>query len=50
MLDASRYFARTGVVGWQMLPNGFPPWQTLIPPVRGLRPEAALPDDPHASE
>ena len=28
MLDALRYLARTGG-GWRMLPNDFPPWQTL---------------------
>lgn len=28
MLDAIRYLARTGC-GWRMLPNDFPPWQTV---------------------
>jgi transposase len=28
VLDAPRYLARTGG-GWQMLPNDFPPWQTV---------------------
>ena len=28
MLDALRYLARTGG-GWRMLPNDFPPWQTV---------------------
>ncbi len=28
VLDALRYLARTGG-GWRMLPNDFPPWQTV---------------------
>jgi putative transposase len=28
VLDALRYLARTGG-GWRMLPNDFPPWQTI---------------------
>lgn len=28
VLDAIRYLARTGC-GWRMLPNDFPPWQTV---------------------
>lgn len=28
VLDALRYLARTGG-GWRMLPNDFPPWQTM---------------------
>lgn len=28
VLDAIRYLVRTGC-GWRMLPNDFPPWQTV---------------------
>ncbi|WP_093022035.1 transposase [Sphingobium sp. YR768] len=28
VLDALRYLTRTGVE-WRMLPNDFPPWQTV---------------------